>query len=462
MKKIIEYIRLALSTEEKSFTTGSINKALIVLSIPIVLEMLMEGVFAIIDLLYVSMLGSENALATIGLAETFMFIVFSVAMGIATAATAMVSRRVGEKDYENANLAAVQSIGLAIATSLFLGVIGFIFAEDFLRLMGASDSLIQEGLWYTKILLSTNIVLVLLTVINAVFRGAGDASISMRALCLANGLNIILDPLFIFGWGPFPELGLMGAAVATSIGRGIGVLYLIYALTNGKMVIALGWKHIVLKWEMLMTQIKVAIGGAGQHLLTSFSWVILIRIVSHFGSQALAGYTIAIRIIMFTILPSWGIAMAAATLVGQNLGAGQPDRAESSAWKAAFYNSLFLAFVSVGFFIFSKQMVSVFSDDSQVIHFAQYGLIIIATGYVAYAYEMVLGQAFNGAGDTYTPTFLNFIGFWLIQIPLAYLLSIYFSFGPNGTYAAIAISSTILALMAIYVFRKGKWKTVEV
>lgn len=462
MKKIIDYIRLALSTEEKSFTTGSINSALIVLSIPIVLEMLMEGLFAIIDLLYISKLDSDDALATIGLTETFMFIVMSIAMGVAAAATAMVSRRIGEKDYEQANLAAVQSIVLAIIFSLLLGVIGFVYAEDFLRLMGASDSLINEGLWYAKILLSTNIVLVLLTVINAVFRGAGDASLSMRTLWLANGLNIILDPLFIFGWGPFPELGLTGAAVATSIGRGVGVLYQINALTNGKTMIAITRKHLMLKWDMLVSQMKMTIGGAGQHLLTSFSWIILIRIVAHFGSQALAGYTIAMRIIMFTILPSWGIAMAAATLVGQNLGAGQADRAETSAWRAAFYNSVFLAMISIGFFLFSTQLISIFSDDPQVIEYGSYGLRIIAAGYVAYAYEMVIGQAFNGAGDTYTPTLLNFIAFWLIQIPLAYLLAIQFDFGPNGAYAAIAISSAILALMAIYVFRKGKWKLVDI
>lgn len=458
----LEYLRLALSTEEKSFTTGSINKALIILGIPIVLEMSMEGLFAIIDLLYISMLDRDDALAAIGLVETFMFIIMSIALGIAAAATAMVARRIGEKDFENANYASVQSIGLGIIISLILGVIGFIFAEDFLRLMGASESLIQEGKWYAKIMLATNIVLVLLTIINAVFRGAGDASMSMRTLWLANGLNIILDPLFIFGWGPFPEMGLTGAAVATSIGRGIGVLYQIYILTSGRAVIKLTWKHMVVKWEMLMTQIRVAIGGAGQHLLTSSSWIIMIRIVSHFGSQALAGYTIAIRIIMFTILPSWGIAMAAATLVGQNLGANQPERAETSAWRAAFYNSVFLALISISFFMFSKQIIELFSDDPVVIQYGRYGLMIIAAGYVAYAYEMVLGQAFNGAGDTYTPTLLNFIAFWLIQIPLAYVLSIYFNLGPNGTYASIAISSSILALMAIYVFKKGKWKEIAI
>lgn len=459
---IIEYLRLALSTEEKSFTTGSINQALIILSIPIVLEMLMEGLFAIIDLLYISMLGSDDALATIGLVETFMFIIMSIALGIAAAATAMVARRVGEKDFENANFASVQSIVLGIIISLFLGVVGFIFADDFLRLMGASESLIEEGRWYAKIMMSTNIVLVLLTVINAVFRGAGDSSMSMRSLWLANGLNIILDPLFIFGWGPFPELGLTGAAVATSIGRGIGVIYQIYILAYGRAVIKLSWRHVVIKWDMMLTQIRVAIGGAGQHLLTSLSWVIMVRIVSHFGSQALAGYTIAIRIIMFTILPSWGIAMAAAALVGQNLGADQPERAETSAWKAAIYNSIFLAFISICFFLFSRQIIELFTDDPEIIRYGRNGLMIIAAGYVAYAYEMVLGQAFNGAGDTYTPTVLNFIAFWLIQIPLAYLLSIYYNFGPNGTYASIAISSSILALMAIYVFRKGKWKSIVI
>ncbi len=462
MRKLIEYIRIALSGEETSYTTGSIRKAMFILSVPIVLEMMMEGLFSIIDMLYISRLGSGEALATIGIVESFMFIVMSIAMGIAAAATAMVSRRIGENNTESANVAATQAIFIGIVVSILLGIIGFTFAEDFLRLMGASESLISEGLWYCKILLATNIVLTLLTVINAVFRGAGDAAIAMKTLWFANGLNIILDPLFIFGIGPFPEMGLTGAAIATSIGRGAGVCYQIYRLTNGKALLHITKKHLQLHWGIIKKQINVAIGGAGQHLLTTGSWILMIRIISHFGSAALAGYTISIRVIMFTILPSWGIAMASATLVGQNLGANQPERAEQSAWLAAKYNCLLLALVSLVFFIFAKPIVSVFSKDPEVIQIGSYALIIIACGYVFYAYEMVLGQSFNGAGDTYTPTLLNFIAFWIIQIPLAYLLSITLDFGTNGVFAAIAISSSILAMMAIYIFRKGKWKTIEI
>ncbi len=462
MKKLFEYIRIALKGEETSYTTGSINKALFILSVPIVLEMLMEGLFSIIDMLYISRLGSDEALATIGIVESFMFVVMSIAMGIAAAATAMVSRRIGEGDKDNANRAAVQAIFLGIVVSIILGIVGFTFAEDFLRLMGASESLISEGIWYCKILLATNIVLTLLTVINAIFRGAGDAAISMRTLWFANGLNIILDPLFIFGIGPFPELGLTGAAVATSIGRGMGVLYQVYRLTNGKALLHISRKHLALKWEMIKKQISVAIGGAGQHLLTVGSWILMIRIIALFGSTALAGYTISIRVIMFTILPSWGIAMASAALVGQNLGAKQPDRAEASAWLAAKYNCMLLVMVSLVFFIFAKQIIGVFTEDPEVITIGRNALIIIATGYVFYAYEMVIGQSFNGAGDTYTPTILNFIAFWVIQIPLAYGLSISMNMGTNGVFIAIAVSSSILAMMAIYVFKKGRWKTVEI
>lgn len=446
----------------ESFTEGSIDSALFLLAIPMILEMMMEALFALVDAFFVSKLGSEEALATIGLTETFMFVVMSVALGLSSAATAMVSRRVGEKKIEDANYAAVQSIFLGLIVSVVLGIIGFVYAEDLLRLMGASEVLIVEGTSYCRILLTLNGILIMLFVINAIFRGAGNASIAMRILWIANGINIVIDPCLIFGLGPFPELGLKGAAIATCIGRGIGILCQIYYLINGSALIKLGIRHLKVIGDMIKKQIKIAIGGAGQHLLTTISWILVIRIISYFGSEALAGYTVAMRIIMFTILPSWGLSMAASTLVGQNLGAGHPDRAEKSAWKAAIYNMLFLATISILAFIFAHPVIEVFSTDPEVVKNGVTALRIICAGYIFYAYEMVLGQSFNGAGDTYTPTLLNFIAFVLIQVPLAYLLAITVGLGPKGVYISIAISSSILAIMAIVIFRKGKWKNIQV
>lgn len=462
MKKFFRYFIKAVKGDVDSFTDGSINGALFLLAVPMILEMMMEALFALVDAFFVSRLGSDDALATIGLTETFMFVVMSVALGISSAATAMVSRRIGEKKPDDASYAGVQSIFLALLTSFIIGLIGFIYAADLLRLMGANESLIAEGVSYTRIMLSFNFVLMLLFVINAVFRGAGDAAIAMRTLWIANGLNIILDPCLIFGLWFFPELGLKGAAIATCIGRGVGVLYQLYHLVNGSSLIKITMRHVTVMKGMLLTQIKVAIGGAGQHLLTTISWILVIRIIAEFGSEALAGYTVAMRIIMFTILPSWGLSMAASTLVGQNLGAGKPDRAEASAWKAAFYNMIFLACISVVAFIVAHPVISIFSTDPLVVSNGVLALRIVCAGYIFYAYEMVLGQSFNGAGDTYTPTVLNFIAFVLIQVPLAYVLAISAGLGPKGVYISIAFSSSILAIMAIIIFKKGKWKKIEI
>ena len=445
-----------------SFTEGSINSALFLLSIPMILEMMMEASFALMDAFYISLLDSEDALATIGLTETFMFVVMSLALGISSAATAMVSRRVGEEKHDEATYAGVQSIFLAIVASAILGVIGYIYAPDLLRLMGGSESLVEEGTSYCRIMLTFNIVLVLLFVINAVFRGAGNAAIAMWTLMLANGLNIILDPCLIFGLSPFPELGLKGAAIATCIGRGTGVLFQLYHLVTGTSLIKIARRHLTLIKDMILVQIRVAIGGAGQYLLTTISWILVIRIIAEFGSGALAGYTIAMRVIMFTILPSWGLSMAASTLVGQNLGAGKPDRAEASAWKAAFYNMIFLAIISALAFVVAEPVIGIFSDDPEVISNGVIALRIICAGYIFYAYEMVLGQSFNGAGDTYTPTLLNFIAFVLIQVPLAYFLAITSGLGPKGVYISIALSSALLAIMAIVIFKRGNWKKIEI
>jgi putative MATE family efflux protein len=432
------------------------------LSIPIILEMAMESLFAIVDAFFVGQIGSEDALATIGLTESFMFVVISLALGISMAATAVVSRRIGEKKPKEASEAAFQAILLTLFFSILIGIIGFFYTEELLRLMGASESLIAEGATYTWIMLTFNVILMMLFSINAIFRGAGDASISMRTLWIANGINVFLDPCLILGLGPFPELGLTGAAIATCTGRGIGIVYQVYHLINGKSVIKIGWEHIKVMWGLIRKLIVLSTGGAGQHLIASASFIFLIRIVAEFGSNALAGYTIAWRILMFSLLPSFGIAMAGATLVGQNLGALRPDRAEQSVWKAARINMYVLVLLSIFFITCAHPVVGLFSKSPDVIREGAFALQIICAGYVFYAYEMVIGQAFNGAGDTFTPTFLNFIAFWIIQIPLAYTLAKFTSLESLGVYIAIAISSSLLAIMAILIFRQGKWKTVQV
>ena len=462
MKRILKDIWIAIKGEEKNFTDGSMERALFLLSIPIVLEMCMEALFAIFDAYFVSLLGNEEYLATIGLTETSLFVVISLALGVSMAATAMVSRRIGEGKPEEAADAAFQSILIAIGFSAIIGVAGYYYTPDLLRVLGGSEELIAHGTPYTRIMITFNVVLMLLFAINAIFRGAGDAAIAMRTLILANGLNIILDPCLIFGLGPFPEMGFKGAAIATCTGRGIGVLYQVYHLVNGKSLIKIGVKNVKVIWKTIAKLLYVTGGSAGQHLITSSSWLFMVTIVAAFGSKVLAAYTISFRVIAFTILPAWGIAMAAATLVGQNLGADQPERAEKTVWKASFYNMVLLGVISVIFIIWARPVIEIFSQDPIVIRHGVLALRIIFAGYIFYAYEMVIGQSFNGAGDTYTPTLLNFIAFWLIQIPLAYCLSHYTSLESTGVFAAIAISSSILAVMAIYVFRLGRWKNVEI
>ena len=462
MKKLFKDIWIAIKGEEKDFTSGPLERALLLLSIPVVLEMSMEALFAICDAYFVARLGNEEYLATIGLTETSLFVVMSLALGVSMAATAMVARRIGEGKEEAAADAAFQAILIAIGFSLIIGLGGFFFTPDLLRLLGGSEELVAQGTPYARIMITFNVVLMLLFAINAIFRGAGDAAIAMRTLILANGLNIILDPCLIFGLGPFPELGFKGAAIATCTGRGIGVLYQIYHLVGAKAIIRINSKNVKIIWPTIKKLLFVTGGSAGQHLITSVSWLLMVSIVAAFGSKVLAAYTISFRVIVFTILPSWGIAMAAATLVGQNLGAKQPERAEKTVWKASFYNMILLAVISVICIILAKPIIGLFTDDPVVARHGILALQIVFPGYIFYAYEMVIGQAFNGAGDTYTPTFLNFIAFWVIQLPMAYLLSNYTGLESTGVFVAIAVSSSILAVMAIYVFRKGKWKTVEI
>lgn len=461
MRKIFRIFIEAIKGTEKNFTSGSIRRAIVLLSIPMILEMVMESLFAVVDVFFVSKI-SVDAVATVGLTESVITLVYSLAIGLSMAATAMVARRIGEKKPDEAAQASIQAIILAIFISIIIGISGAYFAEDILRLMGGSEELIASGVGYTRIIFGTNIVITLLFLLNGIFRGAGDASLAMRSLWLANGINIILDPLFIFGIGPFPELGVQGAAVATSIGRGVGVMYQIYLLTSGKGVISLAKKHLTIQVETIKRLANVAATGAGQFLIASASWIFLMRIIALFGSESVAGYTIAIRLIIFTILPSWGLANAGATLVGQNLGAGQPDRAESSVWKAAYYNMLFLLSVSIIYFVLASPLIQIFTDIPAVIDAGVLSLKIFCVGYVFFAYGMVISQAFNGAGDTRTPTIINFICFWMIEIPLGYFLAVNLDWQLAGVCWAVAIAETIMAILCIVVFRQGKWKTVEI
>ena len=461
MQKIIRLIIDAIKGKEKNFTSGSINRAIILLSIPMILEMVMESLFALVDAFFVAKV-SVDAVATVGLTESVITLVYSVAIGLSMAATAMVARRIGEGDHESAAKAAAQAIMIAVSISVVFSVLGFIFAADILRMMGGDEQLIASGVGYTRILFASNIVIMLLFLLNGIFRGAGDASLAMRSLWLANILNIILDPLFIFGIGPFPELGVMGAAVATTIGRSVGVAYQLYILFNGKSVIKLYLEQFKAQWEIIKKLINVAATGAGQFLIASASWIFLMRIISFFGSEAVAGYTIAIRLIIFTILPSWGLANAAATLVGQNLGAKEPERAEASVWKAAFFNMLFLLSVSIIYFIIAPPLLGMFTNEPAVIEAGIISLRIICAGYIFFAYGMVISQAFNGAGDTRTPTVINFFCFWMLEIPLGYFLAVTLNWELAGVCWAIAISEAIMAITCILIFRKGKWKTVKI
>lgn len=451
----------AIQGKEKSYTTGSINRALLLLSIPMILEMVMESLFAIVDVYFVSRVGTD-AVATVGLTETVVTIVYALAIGISMGATAMVSRRIGENDPEAASVAAFQAILLSAVVSIIISIVGILYAEEILRFMGGNESLIASGANYTRIILGSNIVITFLFLLNGIFRGAGDAFIAMRALWIANICNIILDPLLILGLGPFPELGLTGAAIATMIGRGLGVSYQLYILLSGASVIKMAARHLKLSIKILIRLAKVSFNGAWQFMISSISWIFMMRIIADFGSESVAGYTIAIRLIIFTILPSWGLSNAAATLVGQNLGAKLPDRAEKSVWQAGFYNTIFLLLVSVIFIAFARPLIGLFSDIPTVVESGVTALRIICVGYVFFSYGMVVSQSFNGAGDTFTPMVVNIICFWFIQIPLGFFLAKNLGWGLPGVCWAIVISETFLAVIVIVLFRRGKWKSVAI
>ncbi|WPP53018.1 MATE family efflux transporter [Catalinimonas niigatensis] len=459
--KLLYHFRHALEGDYDKYTSGSIRKAIFYLAVPMILEMIMESLFAIVDIFFVGRLG-VNAVATVGLTESVVTIVYSIGIGFSMAATAVISRRVGEKRLDKAASAAFQVILLGAIFSLLISISGYIYGGEVLALMGASEGILQEGTRYTQIIFAGNISIMLLFIINGAFRGAGNAAIAMRTLWIANGINIFLDPLLIFGLWIIPGMGIEGAAWATTIGRSIGVFYQLYHLVKGSTRIKLDRQAIKLRWKTVLNIIKVSSGGMGQFLIDSASWIFLTRIVSEFGSVALAGYTIAFRIVMFTLLPAWGLSNAAATMVGQNLGAKFPDRAEKAVWYTAKYNVYFLGVVSLVFLFTADIFVGWFSPEAEVVNAGATALKIFCLGYIFFAFGMVIVQAFNGAGDTRTPTFINMGVLWVLQLPLAYLLAIQYDLGALGVYITIAISHSLHALVSLWIFKKGKWKEMKV
>jgi len=456
-----QLVRLALRGSHLDYTKGAVGQAIIILAIPMVLEMSMESIFAVVDVFFVSRLGPQ-AIATVGLTESMLTLIYTIAMGLGIGATAMVSRRIGEHDPEGAARAAMQAIWLGIILSVSLGVAGAIFAPQLLALMGAEPSLIATGSTFTRVMLGGNASVLMLFLLNAIFRGAGDAAIAMRTLWLANAINIALGPCLIFGLGPFPEMGVTGAAVATTIGRSTGALYALARLLRPGGRVHLSPRFLRIEPVLMWRLVRLSASGTFQIFIGMASWVLLIRVLSSFGSEALAGYTIAMRIIMFALLPSWGMSNAAATMVGQALGAGKPDRAERAVWIAGRYNFVFLGVVGLAFVTLAPQIVSLFTADAGVAGYAIDCLRLVAMGFVFYAYGMVLTQAFNGAGDTWTPTLINLACFWAFEIPLAWFLAFTVGMGPHGVFVAITVAYTSIAVVSAVLFRRGRWKLKHV
>jgi len=454
-------IREALRGSHQDFTTGSLNRAVVLLAIPMVLEMALESLFAVVDVFWVGRLGA-NAVATVGLTESLLSLVFAVGFGLGLSTTAMVARRVGEKDPKGAATAGVQAIFIGLATSLAFGIPSYLYAPRLLRVMGASPEIVALGSGYARIALGGCGAIVMLFLNNAIFRGAGDAAVAMRLLWVSNIINLLLDPCLIFGWGPFPRLGVTGAALASLTGRSIGVLYQFYRLLRGTERIHILVSQVRVNAGVLLRLLRVSLTGILQFAIADVSWIALVRIVSVFGAAALAGYTIAIRILIFVLLPSWGLSNAAATLVGQNLGANQPERAEQSVWRTGLYNVLFLGAVGVFFVIAAEPVIRLFTNDPAVLPLAVACLRILSYGNVGYAYGMVMLQAFNGAGDTVTPTIVNLFGFWLLEIPLAYVLAIRAKFGTTGVYYSIVIAEAAIAAAGVLIFRRGRWKLQKI
>ncbi len=460
-QSIWQGIKEAIRGSEADYTQINIGKAIFLLAVPMILELIMESTFAVVDIYFVGSLGA-SAVATVGLTETYLFLLYSVAMGLATAVTAIVARRTGEKNKEEAGRTAIQSIFMAFVISIPFSLAGIFFARDLLALMGADAWTLEHGYGFMQWMLGGNAVIVLLFVMNATFRGAGDPAIAMRVLWLANGINILLDPMLIFGLGPFPELGIEGAAIATTIGRGIGVLAQLWVLFRGGKHIRVLRSQLTLDWQIISRIARTSLGGIGQMIIAMTSWIFVMRVLAEFGSQVVAGATIALRIMMFTMMPAWGMSNAAATLVGQNLGAQRPERAERSVWVTGFWNMLFLIGVAVVYFLFSETLVGIFTDDPAVISVGGAWLQIVSYSYFVYGWWMVAVQAFNGAGDTATPTKINLVFFWLIEIPLSYFMAVTLGMEHTGVFWAIFIAETSVGLFTLWLFRRGGWKKVKV
>jgi putative MATE family efflux protein len=450
-----------LGDTHRDFTEEPIGRAIALLAIPMVLEMMMESLFSVVDMFWVAHLGAE-AVATVGFTEALLTLIYTVALGLSIATAATVARRIGEKDPQAASETAAQGILLGAVIAIVIGVTAGIFAPQLLALMGASPAVVAVGSGYARAIYGGSGTVLLLFLINAVFRGAGDAALAMRVLWTANLINIVLNPLLIFGVGPFPRLGLTGSGVGTTIGRGIGVLLQIWMLTRGRSRVVVHAREFRFRPKVMLSLLRLSLGGMLQYFVGTSSWIILIRMTAPFGSIVIAGYTIMLRILLFALLPSWGMANAAATLVGQNLGAKKPERAESAVFRAGFYNMILLGAVAVIFIALAPQLVGIFTNDPAVAHVAASALRIISCGYIFYAWGMVAIQAFNGAGDTITPTLINLFCFWACQLPIAWWLAFHTAMRSNGIFAAIAISQSLIAVIGMLAFRRGKWKLQKV
>ena len=461
LKTFFNNVAEAVSGTEQDFTEGKLSRAILLLSIPAVLEMVMESVFVIVDIYFVSKLGA-NAVATVGITESMVTIIYAIAIGLGTATTSMVSRRIGEKNPDAASVAAFQAILTGVIISLLIGLPGAMLSGRLLGMMGASKTIVESMSGYTSIMLGGNIVIMMLFIINAIFRSAGDAAVAMKVLWIGNIINIMLDPCLIFGLGPFPHLGVTGAAVATTIGRGCAVLVQFYLLFFGRKRIRLSKKHLIINFKIMIKLLKLSFGSIGQNLISTSSWIALVRIISIFGSEVVAGYTIAIRIIGFTLMPSWGISNAASTLVGQNLGAKKPERAERAVWVTGVANMILLGAIGLILVVYPEPFIRIFIDNENVVKSGVLGLRIISFGFIAYGLGMVLVNSFNGAGDTSTPLKINIFAFWFVEIPLAWLLAIKSGLMEEGVFIAIVIAESLMTLIAWIVFRRGKWKLKEV
>ena len=450
-------LKQALRGTQQDYTEGPLGRAVFLLAVPMVLEMVMESVFGIVDVFFVGRLGPD-AVAAVGLTESLLTVVYSVALGLSMATTALVARRIGEKDEDGAARTAVQAILLSVLVAAPFAVAGVVWSRDLLLVLGAPLSVIGLGWGYTAWMLGGSASILLLFLINAVFRGAGDATLAMRSLWLANAVNLVLDPCLIFGLGPFPELGVTGAAIATTIGRSVGVAYQLRALYRGGRHLRVARRHLVFDGSLSLRLVRLSVGGTAQFLVGTASWLGLVRILTPFGAPVLAGYTIALRVIVVALLPAWGLSNAVATLVGQNLGAGKPERAERSVWIAGLYTMTFLLGVMLLFLWGAEPIVAFFSTDPEVLAVGALCLRVVSYGYAFYAWGMVLVQAFNGAGDTVTPTWIDLLCYWLFQIPVAWVLARVLGYGPLGVFLAITLAESLIAVVGLLVFRRGRWK----